>query len=593
MAHESFENQEAAKVLNDKFIAIKVDKEERPDIDSIYMEVCQAFTGSGGWPTSIFMTPDQKPFFAGTYYPLKSRAGMVGFIDLLQLIAQKWKNDKKTLLDTSNEITQYLGEQSQKNIEVKQDLVKDTVLHLKQTYDKKNGGFGTAPKFPAPHNLLLLMEYYQIEKDPEVLEMAETTLMQMYKGGIFDHIGFGFSRYSTDSYFLVPHFEKMLYDNALLMHAYAKMFYLTQDDVYKNVAEKTATYVLREMQHPQGGFYSAQDADSDGVEGKYYVLTYDEVIGLLGKEKGERFCTKYDITVPGNFEGKNIPNLLKSNDFSNDDESVISELFQYRKKRSKLHLDDKVLTSWNSLMISAFAFMYRIFKDEKYLKVAETAHRFIENNLIENDIIYVSIREGKRSGKGFLDDYSNYIYALLSLYDATFNDTYLNKAMKFMTKAVQDFYDNKNSGFYIYGKENEQLIMKLKATYDGAVPSGNSIMCYNLLKLNALCEEGLVKHNVLNQQFSFMASNAEKYPGGHSFYLLAVLRYLHPLKKVICVLADNKDKEMVKALDNWDADIRILEKPTKEYKLLNDKTTFYVCKDYTCLPPTNELKEVF
>lgn len=594
MAHESFENQEAARILNDNFISIKVDKEERPDIDSIYMEVCQAFTGSGGWPTSIFMTPDQKPFFAGTYYPLESKSGMVGFMDLLKLIAQKWKNDKKALLDTSDEITQYLSGQSESSKEeINQDMVKNTISYFKQMYDNKNGGFGTAPKFPAPHNLLLLMEYYGITKEEELLEMTETTLMQMYKGGIFDHIGFGFSRYSTDPYFLVPHFEKMLYDNALLMHAYAKMFYLTENYLYKDIAEKTAEFVMREMLHPQGGFYSAQDADSDGVEGKYYVFSYDEIIGLLGKEEGAEFCNKYDITVSGNFEGKNIPNLLKSNDFSSTSKEMILKLYDYRKHRCELHLDDKILTSWNSLMISAFAYMYRVFKNDDYLKIAENANQFIEENLTEDNNVYVSIRDGKRSAKGFLDDYSNYIYALISLYEATLDYSYINKALKFMRKAIRNFYDNKNGGFYIYGAENEQLIMKPKATYDGAVPSGNSIMCYNLIKLEALAKEEPVIHKILEQQLNFMASDAERYPGGYSFYLLSALMYLNPLKKIVCVLADNKDKDIIKSKQGLDADISILEKPTDEYKLINNKTTFYVCKDYSCLPPTNNPEEVF
>ncbi len=314
MAHESFENQTVAELLNEHFVSIKVDKEERPDIDNIYMSVCQAFTGRGGWPMSIFMTPEGKPFFAGSYFPKDAGRGMIGFIDLLKIVAEKWKTDRSALLQTGEEVTAALKKETEsvKRAEGPDEKLIHTAYRLfENSFDPRYGGFGSAPKFPAAHNLLFLLGQYEKEGNEAALSMAETTLQQMYRGGIFDHIGYGFARYSTDAYFLAPHFEKMLYDNALLIMAYCKAFSLTGKPFYLRTAEKTARYLLREMVSPEGGFYSAQDADSDGVEGKYYLFTPSELTNLFGEKGGSAFCGQYDITPQGNFEGKSIPNLLK------------------------------------------------------------------------------------------------------------------------------------------------------------------------------------------------------------------------------------------------------------------------------------------
>ena len=312
IAHESFEDNEIAELLNRYFISIKVDKEERPDIDSVYMAVCQAFTGSGGWPTSIFMSAEQKPFFAGTYFPKTSRGGMIGLKELLIAIHEKWNNDRDSLLGESDKIIAHLNnaENTPENADL--GLTHSATAVYEHIYDNKNGGFGRAPKFPTPHNILFLLSYYERYKRNECLQMAEHTLMQMYRGGMFDHIGFGFCRYSTDKKFLVPHFEKMLYDNALLILAYCKAYNITKRTLYLEIAEKTADYILREMTSQEGGFYSAQDADSEGEEGKYYLFTPDEIIGVLGEKDGEAFNRHFDISNIGNFEGKNIPNLLSS-----------------------------------------------------------------------------------------------------------------------------------------------------------------------------------------------------------------------------------------------------------------------------------------
>ncbi len=396
IAHESFEDDEIADIINRHFIAIKVDKEERPDVDSVYMSVCQAFTGSGGWPTSIFMDWEGKPFFAGTYFP------KTALKNLLVAIHNEWTNNKDELLKQSEKIIEHLKLKNTSTRNADIQLAHTAVALYKRSFDRIFGGFGSAPKFPAPHNILFLLSYYEKFNTPECLEMAEHTLIQMYSGGLFDHIGFGFSRYSTDKRFLIPHFEKMLYDNALLILAYCKAYSVTKKALYLEIAEKTATYILREMTNESGGFYSAQDADSDGEEGKFYTFTREEIIDLLGSEIGEDFNHHFDITESGNFEGKSIPNLLQSNTENKTFEQYLKTIYNYRKKRFSLHLDDKILTFWNSLMISAMCELYLISKNNIYLETAKKADVFIQNNLCENDTLFVSYREQKRGVKVFL-----------------------------------------------------------------------------------------------------------------------------------------------------------------------------------------------
>ena len=591
MAHESFEDEEVAELLNAHFVAIKVDKEERPDIDSIYMSVCQTFTGSGGWPTSIFMTPTQKPFYAGTYFSKRAKHGRIGLIELLQTIAEKWVTNKAELIKSADSIVAHLNVTQKYKSEVAESILSAAFAQFEVLYDDKFGGFGNAPKFPTPHNLLFLLDYYEQFKDEKALFMVEKTLTQMYKGGIFDHIGFGFSRYSTDEYYLVPHFEKMLYDNALLMMAYTRAYAVTNRELYQRVAKKVAQYVMRELTDVSGAFYSAQDADSDGVEGKYYVFSEEEIIELLGKEKGEEFNAYYGISALGNFEGANIPNVLHQDNLEEKYEAEREQVFEYRKTRTKLHLDDKILTSWNSMMIAAFAMMYRVFGERVYLETAEKACRFIERNLCEKDKVFVSYRDGRCSNEGFLDDYAWYEFALMQLYEATLEKQYFKRAIQLCKKAVDDFYDVENSGFFLYGKQNEQLIVKPKEMYDGAMPSGNSVMTYNLVKLMQMTEdEKLTK--LVKDQLEFMAGAAENYPSSHSFYLSALCRYLYPPTHLVCVLRETKDKERLKGKIPLGTNLVVLEQESAEYKLLHDKTTFYLCKNYHCLPPTNDVCKV-
>ncbi len=590
LAHESFEDNEIAEILNRHFISIKVDKEERPDIDSVYMSVCQAFTGSGGWPTSIFMTADQKPFFAGTYFPKTSRGGMIGFKELLIAINEAWKNNRASLLEQSDKIINHLNHTDKADSNAEIELTHSAVSVYNKIYDKKYGGFGRAPKFPTPHNLLFLLSYYERYKDKECLKMAEYTLTQMYRGGMFDHIGFGFCRYSTDKKFLVPHFEKMLYDNALLILAYCKAYSVTYNSLYLEIAEKTADYILREMTSNEGGFFSAQDADSEGEEGKYYLFTPDEIISVLGETNGEKFNKHFDITSTGNFEGKSIPNLLNSDVTDKSFEEFFPKLQQFRKNRYLLHLDDKILTSWNSLMIAAMCELYLVSKKDIYLNAAQKAEEFIKMYLCEDNTLFVSFRDGKHGVNGFLDDYANYMFAQLSLYRATLDSKYLNRAKQMCDKVVNDFGDN-TGGFYLYGNQSEELILRPKETYDGAIPSGNSLMAYNFVNLYYLTSEDKYK-GLAEKQLDFISSEANSYPTNHAMFLVVLLEYNEPPMKVTVVVDDKTDTDNLPLTLPTNAIIILLTEPTEEYSLKNGKTTYYVCKGYSCMPPANDLYEL-
>ena len=587
MAHESFEDLEIADILNKYYVSIKVDKEERPDIDSIYMAVCKAFTGSGGWPTSIFMTAEQKPFFAGTYFPKTARYGSIGFKELLLIIHQKWKNERDALVDSADKITAALNQHHVAASQAEGTLLDTALRWYEQNFDASFGGFGGAPKFLTPHNLLFLMQQYEKQGNRQALNMAEITLQKMYAGGLFDHIGYGFCRYSTDRYYLVPHFEKMLYDNALLILAYCKAYELTGKSFYLEVAKKTASYILDEMTSPKGGFYSAQDADSDGEEGKYYVFTPEEIIELLGQADGTAFCERFGITKTGNFEGKSIPNLLHAKDLTDERfDCFLPTLREYRRGRTRLHTDDKILTAWNALMIAALCRLYRCSRDHRYLEAAKKAQGFIENSLFSQDTLYVSFRDGKLGEHGFLDDYAGYIFALLSLYDATLEETFLRRAMQLTRETVTQYYDSEHGGFYLSGRDNETLLFRPKECYDGALPSGNSLITYVLVRLNALLPDYSTE-NILNKQLAYMAGEAEQYPAGFSMFLMALSDFLEP-SLLVTVVSNGEDLSDLPFVLPSDAIVKVLERPLQEYKLLNNETTFYVCRKCSCLPPMNK-----
>ncbi len=591
MAHESFEDNKTAEILNKYFISIKVDREERPDIDSVYMSVCQAFTGSGGWPMSIFMTWDKKPFFAGTYFPPQSRYGMPSFSELLNTIANQWYSNQKDLLESAEEIIKHLiNTQSDEKTQTNSDLIQCAVQIFEHTFDSTHGGFGDAPKFPTPHNLLFLMLYAKQNNHSDALKMAEKTLLQMRKGGIFDHIGYGFSRYSTDKYYLAPHFEKMLYDNALLIIAYASVYNITNNKIYLDTAEKTAEYILNEMTSPDGGFYSAQDADSEGVEGKYYTFSLNEIIDILGEEKGKEFAKVFDITEKGNFEGINIPNLLKSNDLKAEFRDETKKLYSYRKKRFTLHLDDKILLSWNSMMIAALSMLYRVTRNKKHLNAAQKSQKFIENNMSEELRLYTSFRDGKCSKHTFLDDYAFYVTALTELYNTTLDKDYLEKAEKFCKETVRMFMDDNNGGFYLCESNRTELFINPKETYDGAIPSGNSVMTYNLVRLYQITEKDEYKE-LLEKQIAFMCVKANNYPSGNSMFLIAMLLYENPMPHITIALKEHSDLTQIREKLPFMVNVSVVTDSTK-YPLLNKQTTFYVCKNHNCLPPTNDIKSL-
>ena len=588
MAHESFEDKKTAEILNQYFVSIKIDREERPDIDSVYMSVCQAFTGSGGWPMSIFMTWDKKPFFAGTYFPPKSHYGMPGFPDLLDVIVSQWNNNRRKLLQSAEQIITHLksAESGDKNID-DEELIKRAMQIFSESFDEINGGFSSAPKFPTPHNLLFLMLYAKHKQDSDALKMAEKTLLQMRKGGIFDHIGYGFSRYSTDKYFLAPHFEKMLYDNALLIIAYSAAYYLTNNEIYLDTAEKTTEYILREMTSADGGFYSAQDADSEGVEGKYYTFTLDEIINVLGEEKGKRFAESFDITSNGNFEGVNILNLLKSNDLESDFSEEIHKLYDYRKKRTNLHLDNKILLSWNSLMIAALSMFYRVSRNEKYLNAVVNAQKFIEENMCDGVQLFTSWRDGKHSEKSFLDDYAFYIASLIELYNSTLDKIYLEKAERFCDEAVRQFEDCQRDGFYLCEASYTEIFMNPKETYDGAIPSGNSVMAYNFVRMFQLTENEKYR-KLTEKQFEFLSVQAQDYPAGNSVFLLSKLLYENPPEHIVIAVKHKSDFQEIQKELPFLANVSVVL-DSVDYPLKNDKVTYYVCKNHTCSPPTNIL----
>lgn len=531
MEHESFEDEEVANILNNYFVSIKVDREERPDIDSVYMSVCQAMTGGGGWPLNLFLTKDKKPFYAGTYFPKTSKYNQTGFMEILESINDVWVSNKDHVLTTADQVVKTLkGYSEDDSFDISKDILSEGFESFLNSFDSVFGGFSKAPKFPSPHNLSYLLSYYKTTGEKRALEMVKITLKSMYKGGIFDHIGFGFSRYSVDEKWLVPHFEKMLYDNALLAMIYLEAYQVTGNELYKIVAVKTLSYITREMTDKDGGFYSAQDADSEGEEGKYYMFSQKEILDLLGETDGTLFNQFYDITEMGNFEESNIPNLIKTRDFDPIPDAIrtrIPALYDYRLTRTELHKDDKLLTSWNSLMIVAFAKAYKALEEEKYLLAAERAAAFLSETLTgKNGKLHISYRDGSASGTGNLDDYAFFIWALLELYETTMDLTYLEKARALCGMMQTCFWDEEGNGFYLTDKDSEQLIYRPKETYDGAIPSGNSAAGYVLIKLSKLT--GMEEYHKLGlKQLNFLTENAGSYPAGCCFAMMAIMMELY------------------------------------------------------------------
>lgn len=533
MNRESFQDEEVAEILNKYFIPIKVDREERPDLDKVYIYFAEALTGYAGWPLTVFLTPDKIPFYAGTYFPKRSQNNRIGLIELLNKIKDLWKERKEEIIKDSNNILEEVDKSFNRirkgNID--EDIFYRTYKELENSFDETYGGFTKEPKFPLPQYILYLLIYGWNLNNEKALKMAEFTLESMYKGGLFDHVGFGFYRYSTDKKWLVPHFEKMLYDNALLGIAYTKVYEVTGKPLYKEVAEKIYKFVLGELLSDEGGFYSALDAETEGEEGKYYVFTYDEIIGLLGEELGEFYCKHYDITREGNFEGKNIPNLISKNleDISKQDWAVLDSLrdmiLTYREERVKPHRDEKILTSWNGLMIASLAYGGKILNKELFIRKAKEAADFIIENSIDQEGKLLAIHiNGVSYNYGFLEDYAYFSLGLLTLYDVTGDEKYLSLAKKLVYDMLDLFWDDEDKAMFYYSQISESLILRPKDIYDGATPSGNSIAAMVLNKLyRILRDESLYeKHRELLMAYG---KDLNENPTAHLYSLLALMNF--------------------------------------------------------------------
>jgi len=630
MAHESFEDPEVAKLMNETFVSIKVDREERPEIDNIYMTVCQMITGSGGWPLTIIMDADKKPFTAGTYFPKETRFGRIGMMDLIPKIKDYWINQREMLISSSHEVIEQLKKSTgTSGDELTKDYLDEAFKEATKAFDEKYGGFRGAPKFPTPHKLLFLLRYWYRTQNAKALEIVESTLTAMRFGGIYDHIGFGFHRYSTDSMWLLPHFEKMLYDQALTALAYTETYLATKNEFYKNVADEIFTYVLRDMTSKEGGFYSAEDADSEGEEGLFYTWPLSEIEEILGKDRAKQYIAIYNLEQQGNFvdqatrerTGRSIPHLKKSlTDLAleldipeellrKELEQDRQRLFKFRENRIHPHKDDKILTDWNGLMIAALATAGRAFGNEKYIQAAEDATKFILENLTtKTDNLLHRFRDGDAAIQGMIDDYSFFVWGLLELYQSTFTVSYLKQAIAFNKILIDQFWDEQDGGFYFTAKDAEELLVRKKEIYDGAVPSGNSVSMLNLIRLSRITADIELEEKAakINKAFSFSIEQALL---AHSMFLSS-LEYIFGSAFEVVVVGQSKDPYttlMMNAINSEFIPNKVLLfLPTEidspeildatdfvQYKTtVDEKTTAHVCINRFCKFPTNDIEKM-
>ena len=537
MAHDAFSDEKTAKYLNENYVSIKVDREERPDIDEIYMLACQLLSTNCGWPLNIIMTPEKKPIFAATYMPSKETFGIRAMISVLEEVTDTWLNNRNRISEIESLIlTQLEGMQKETSIgEIKESTLEKAFNAFKDGFDKNYGGFSTAPKFPSPYNLNFLLQWYKKSNEKYALEMVEKTLTSMYQGGIFDHIGGGFHRYSTDIAWRIPHFEKMLYDQALIVNAYIEAYQITKNELYADIAKKTLDFVLKELTNLEGAFYSGLDADTDGEEGKFYVWTADEIFDFLGSD-AELFCIFYGITEIGNLEsGKNvlfisdsIENFSKKYNVNPDEiknkfDSCLKNLYEVRNERTHPHIDDKIIVSWNGLMIKSLALAGRIFNEEKYKTAAIKAEKFINEHLINtNGEVFRNFRQEPSNIQGFIDDYAFFIYGLLELYQATADDKYLKSAKMLIEKMISEFYDEKNGGFFSTSINAESPLMRIKSIVDQALPSGNSIAIFDLLILNDITKNSDYS-NIVHKTFNYFGYSVNYFPTSCSQFLISFI----------------------------------------------------------------------
>jgi len=620
MEKESFENEVIAKILNENFISIKVDREERPDLDEIYMNAVQVMTGSGGWPMTLFLTPDLIPFHAGTYFPPEDRMGIPGFPKILMTVSSYYRTHRSEISKMETQMREALRQIVEV---VSPEVTFDPIIlpkafgHFERQFDPVHGGFGKAPKFPNSMVLSFLLRYWRRTHEKEALKMVEMTLEKMANGGIYDHLGGGFHRYSVDDRWLIPHFEKMLNDNALLSHLYFDAYQATRKERYLVVGEEILRYVLREMRGPEGGFYSAEDADSEGEEGRFYLWTRDQIKGLLGKDQGTPFSAYFGVTPRGNFEGgRSVLQVASSLEKVSELYGIpVSELerlleegrkilFNEREKRVKPGRDEKILTSWNGLMITSFVHGFEVTGNEEYLRGAEGAIQFILKGMMKKGDLMRVFHKGRSQVKGYSEDFAFLIQALLDLYEATFDLDYLKKAYELNERMIVQFWDDRGGGFFFTGKENESLIVRSKNPYDHVLPSANSVGVFNLLRLGYLVGEESLKQKagqILRLFYNFLS----EHPSGFSHLLAGASFFMSP--EEVGIIGSKDDPRVHSMLReiylNYLPDkILSLREPGESIKKnwlpfligkgVTDAPTAYVCKGFTCLPPVKDEKEL-
>jgi len=620
MEHESFENEQIAALMNELFVNIKVDREERPDLDEIYMNAVQMLTGRGGWPMTIFLTPERKPFYGGTYFPPADRPGMPGLPRILRAVYQAYRERPADVAKSVAEIHAALQRMTETRSSQKpfsREIIAEAAANLARAYDPDHGGLGQAPKFPNAGVYELFLRHYHHSKDRRYLDMIVHTLRKMAQGGIYDHLGGGFHRYSVDAKWLVPHFEKMLYDNAQLMRVYAQAFTITGDPLFKQVATETANYLLREMLHPEGGFYSTQDADSEGEEGKFFVWTPAEIERLIGPQEGEIFNRIYDVTEPGNFEGRNIihPVLTveqASKYFGREGseiEGIIAsakqKLFREREKRVKPFRDEKIITAWNGLMLSGLAAALKIAPSVEYFDAATRTVDCFFTKLFRDGFLLHTYKDGVAKLPGYLDDYAFFAVGLLDLYEVSLDRSHVERAGRLCDIMVEEFWDEKNGGFYYTGKSHEPLISRAKPVFDASIPSGNALATQLLLRLHHLTAN---PHHLERAEKVLRAyyEAMERQPFGFAHMLCALDFYLRKPKEVFIVGA--RQEAAVKALLQslyrryvpnltlqlaGPGEASAALSPLFEGKTqIDGKPTAYVCHNYACSAPVTTPAEL-
>jgi uncharacterized protein YyaL (SSP411 family) len=621
MEHESFENEEIARLMNENFINIKVDREERPDLDQIYMNAVQMMTGHGGWPMTVFLTPEGVPFYGGTYFPPEDRYNMPGFPRVLLGVAQTYRSRPDDVAETSASMLKELrnmGQTRESSEILTAEILDAAERSIARSYDSRYGGFGSAPKFPAAMNLEFLLRQYHRTGQSASLEMIENTCRKMAEGGLYDQLGGGFHRYSTDARWLVPHFEKMLYDNALLSRLYLHVYQQTNDEFYKRISEETLDYVVREMTDARGGFYSTQDADSEGHEGKFFVWTVEEVKEILGEEDGALFCAYYDVTEAGNFEGKNILNVSRSVEAVAKSAGVSVErlqealgrgrrqLFEARERRVKPDRDEKVLTAWNGLMLASFAEAAAILERDDYKDIAERNARFVLENLRRDGLLLRTYKDGQSKLNGYLEDYAFFIDGLVMLYQATGQLNWLVEVRSLTDKMLEEFWDTEDGGFFYTGKSHEELIVRSKDFLDNATPSGNSVAAEALLHLASLtANEDYARKAVTI--FRLLRDPLKRYPSAFGRLLGALDFYLSTPKEIAIIDAGEPQETKALLHEVWSRYLPnkvvaqagtgdtgaveivplLLNRPA-----VDGRATAYVCEHYTCQQPTVSATEL-